>query len=93
MKGTIAGGKVTVPKWLHKVIVVLPEASGDDVSRVTASSRVIAVSMPNDPGIRNVDWKTYRVSVDQVEFYTGDDYLSSVPEAVQSALESQVDTL
>ena len=93
VKGTIAGGKVTVPKWLHKVIVVLPEASGNDVARVTTGARVIAVSMPNDPGIRFVDWKTYRVSVDQVEFYTGDDYLSNVPASVQSVVESRVDSL
>jgi endonuclease G, mitochondrial len=87
---TVAGGKVAVPSQVWKVIIVLPSGT-DDVARVTTSTRTIAVLMPNTQGIRTVDWKTYRVSVDQIETLTGYDFLSAVPAAVQSVIESRVD--
>ena len=87
---TIAGGKVTVPSQTWKVVIVLPVGT-DDVSRVTTSTRTIAVIMPNSQGIRTVDWKTYRVSVDQVEALTGFDFFSSVPVGTQATIEAVVD--
>lgn len=88
---TVAGGHVTVPNVTWKVIVVLPQAGGDDVSRVTTSTRTIAIIMPNTQGIRNNDWRQYRVSVDQVEALTGFDFFSNVPTNIQAVIEAQVD--
>ena len=69
IQATIAGGQVAVPSQTWKVIIVL--ASGtNDASRVTGSTRAIAVIMPNSGSI-NSDWRTYRVSVDSVEALTG----------------------
>ena len=87
---TIAGGKVTVPSQTWKVVVVIP-VGNDDVNRVTNTTRTIAVIMPNTQGIRNNDWKTYRVSVDQVEALTGFDFFSNVNPSTQAAIESVVD--
>jgi endonuclease G len=88
---TVASGHVTVPNVTWKVIMVLPAASGNDVSRVNNSTRVIAIIMPNTQGIRNNTWQQYRVSVDQVEALTGFDFFSNVPVAVQNVIEAQVD--
>lgn len=88
---TVAGGHVNVPSQTWKVIIVLPAASGNDVSRVTTSTRTIAVIMPNVQGIRSNDWKIYRVSVDQVESLTGYDFFSNVPASTQSVIEARVD--
>ncbi|MDT7808442.1 MAG: endonuclease mitochondrial [Acidobacteriota bacterium] len=87
---TVASGHVTVPSQTWKVILVLPVGT-NDVSRVTASTRTIAVIMPNSQGIRNTDWKTFRVSVDQVEALTGFDFFSNVPTGIQASIESTVD--
>ena len=38
---------------------------------------VLAVNMPNQAGIRNVDWHTYLVSVDAIEALAGYDLLRS----------------
>jgi DNA/RNA endonuclease G (NUC1) len=86
---TIAGGKVTVPSKVWKVILVLP-AGTNDVSRVTTSTRCIAVVMNNDNGPFN-NWGTYRVSVDAVEALTGFDFYSNVSTSIQSVIESKVD--
>ena len=87
---TIANGHVAVPSQVWKVAIVLPSGTGD-VSRVTTATRTIAVIMPNTQGIRTADWKTYRVSVDQVEALTGYDFFSNVPTSIQSVIESTVD--
>jgi endonuclease G len=88
---TVANGHVGVPSQTWKIILVLPSASGNDVTRVTTSTRVIAILMPNTQGIRANDWKIYRVSVDQVESLTGYDFLSNVPVSIQSVIEASVD--
>lgn len=88
---TINNGNITVPNRTWKVIVVLPQGS-NDVSRVTTSTRVIAVDMPNTQGIRSVNWGTYRVKVDQIEAATGLNLLDVVPAAIQNTIENIVDT-
>ncbi|MDQ1524343.1 MAG: endonuclease mitochondrial, partial [Pyrinomonadaceae bacterium] len=86
---TIAGGKVTVPNSTWKVAIVLPVGT-NDVSRVTAATRTIAVIVPNRNDV-STDWRTYRVSVDQVEALTGFDFFSNVEDSVENAIESGVD--
>lgn len=88
---TIAGGKVTVPSNVWKVAVIIPVGDGD-VNRITATTRVIAVNTPNINSI-NTDWKTYRVSVRDIEKATGYNLLSALPQAVQDAIETTVDKL
>lgn len=87
-KTTIDGGRVTVPRRCWKVIVVLPEGSSD-ASRVTTSTRVIAIDTPNDNSI--FSWGSYRTTVDAIESATGYNILSSVSSTVQSTIESRVD--
>ncbi|QNH62653.1 DNA/RNA non-specific endonuclease [Hymenobacter sediminicola] len=87
---TVASGKITVPARCWKVVVVLPNGSGD-ASRVTSSTRIIAINTPNDNSL-NTSWGTYRTSVDAIEQATGYNLLSAVSTTVQSAIESRVDT-
>jgi endonuclease G len=85
----IANGHVAVPAQTWKVIIVLPVGT-NDVSRVTTSTRTIAVVIPNS-GTINSDWRTYRVSVDQVEAITSFDFFSNVPSGIQAVIEGVVD--
>lgn len=87
---TIDNGRVTVPKNIWKVIVVLPEG-GDDINRISTSTRVIAVNTPNVNSIDS-DWGAYRTSVDAIEQATGYDLLSALPDQIESSIESKVDT-
>lgn len=90
----ITGGSITVPSETWKVIMVLDAAGGNDVARVTTSTRLIAVRMPNTqvfgppPG---PPWTNYRVSVDEIETLTGFDFFSNVPVAIQAVIEAVVD--
>ena len=86
---TLDGGRITVPKSCWKVMVVLPVGTGD-ASRVTTSTRIIAVDMPNDNSIGTA-WGSYRTSVNAIEAATGYDILSAVSASVQSVIEAKVD--
>jgi endonuclease G len=86
---TIDAGRVTVPNRVWKVVVVLPEGSSDP-SRVTSSTRVIAIDTPNDNSL-NTDWGVYRTTVDAIEQATGYNILSNVSSSVQSIVEARVD--
>jgi endonuclease G len=87
---TIDSGRITVPSNCWKVVVVLPVGTAD-VSRITSSTRVIAINTPNSNSV-STSWGSYRTTVDAIENATGYNLLSAVPNAVQSAIESKVDT-
>jgi endonuclease G len=88
-KATIAGGKISVPSRLYKIIVVTDPGTGAE--GVTTSTRVIAIDTPNDNGNKLADWGTYRTTVDAIESETGYNFLSNVDSEVQSVVESRVD--
>jgi endonuclease G len=86
---TIDQGRITVPARCWKVIVVLPVGT-NDVSRVTATTRIIAIDSPNAQGV-TTNWGVFRTSVDAIEAATGLDLLSALPSAVQQVVEAQTD--
>lgn len=83
-------GRIAVPASTWKVIVVLSNGN-DDLNRVDATTRVIAISIPNSNIGIKPEWRNYRVSVDAIESQTGYNILSSLPESIQSLIESKVD--
>lgn len=84
------GRIITVPNRLWKVIVILPIGS-NDVSRVSTSTRVIAIDTPNTYNSTNLSWGNYRTSVDAIETATGLNLLSNIPTSIQNTLEAAVD--
>lgn len=87
---TVDGGRVTVPNRVWKVVVILTDGS-NDISRVTGSTRVIAVDTPNENTV-GTDWGIYRTTVDAIEAATGYDVLSALPNDVEAVVEAKVDT-
>lgn len=86
----LADGKITVPRNLWKVMLVLDK--GDrDLERIDKNTRVIAVNMPNKDSIGDENWADYRVSVDEIEKATGYDLFSKVSKSLQNILEAKVD--
>lgn len=87
----LAGGEVTVPKNIWKVIVVLSKGE-NDLQRVDQNTRVIAVNTENKNTAAAKPWGQYRVSVDEIEAASNVDLLSNLPGWLQDILESKVDT-
>lgn len=90
----IANGNVAVPAWTWKAVLILPKYDGNDVERVDAGTRTLAVIMPNAQGIRTSDpndWRAYVSTIDAVESLSGYDLFSNVPQAVQNSIEAGTD--
>ncbi|MEO6830783.1 MAG: DNA/RNA non-specific endonuclease [Chitinophagaceae bacterium] len=88
---TIGNGKVLVPSHFWKIIVVLPNGN-DDIHRINAKTRVIAVDMPNTQTVKEKEWFAYRTSVADIEAKTGNNFFSKLPKAIAAALKSKVDS-
>ena len=88
---TLDQGRVSVPAHIWKVVVFLPEGS-NDLQRIAAGQgRVVAIDTPNDNSI-SPDWIKYLTSVDKIEAASGLDILSALPTAVQTQLQSKIDS-
>ncbi|MFT3910198.1 MAG: DNA/RNA non-specific endonuclease [Ferruginibacter sp.] len=89
----IDNGRISVPQYNWKVVVVLPNGN-NDFSRIDNNTRVISVIMPNDNSIGiTTNWKGFRVSVHDIEQATGLNLLSNLPASVQQAIKDHVDNL
>jgi endonuclease G, mitochondrial len=89
-QGTIAGGKVVVPQYTWKVVLILPNGN-NDLLRVTRSTRAFGIVVPNFLPISSTAWRSYRVSVDTVEYLTGHNFFSEIPAITQELIERKRD--
>lgn len=91
--GRIARGRVNVPQFCWKILLILPNGS-NDLQRIDANTRVIAVLMPNrdTPEIAAGHWSQYLTNVARIEQLTGYKFFSALPANIQSALKQKTDT-
>ncbi|WP_207422962.1 DNA/RNA non-specific endonuclease [Desertivirga brevis] len=87
---TIANGSVTVPSNVWKIAVVIPNGS-NDAGRINSSTRVIAINTPNTNSI-NQDWKSYIVTVQELETATGYQFFTNLPVDIRATLKSKRDS-
>ena len=88
-KGTVKNeGIITIPANVWKVAVLVPRDQGLNDARDYRNVEVIAAIMPNEPGIRTVDWQTYRTTVNAVEKLSGYDVLALLKDGVESVIET-----
>lgn len=80
-------GKLTAPTNCWKVIVVLPHGS----IPIDEKTRIIAVDIPNENGIKKIYWQNFRVPVREIEQKTGFDLFSTLPRDLQDKLELRID--
>jgi DNA/RNA endonuclease G (NUC1) len=88
-KGTVKDeGIITIPahNWKAAVIVDRDVRLADITS--LAQMQVVAVAMPNDPGVRNAPWQQFAVTVDSVEALSGYDLLALLRDDLEIAVES-----
>lgn len=89
--GTIAQGRVVVPQYTWKVVLILPNGS-NDLSRVNRNTRAFGIVVPNFPPVNiNAPWRNFRVTVDAVEILTGYNFFNAVPINTQGIIERRRD--
>lgn len=89
--GTIAGGRIVVPQYTWKVVLILPNGS-NDLERINRQTRVIGLVVPNFLPLNiNAPWRQFRTTVDAVEGMTGHNFFSNVPKNTQELIERKRD--
>jgi DNA/RNA endonuclease G (NUC1) len=88
-KGTVKGeGKITIPEYTWKIALIVPRGHGVADVRDYRDVQVIAVIMPNIPGIKNADWHQYVTTISAIEQLTGYTFLSALSPRDRRALET-----
>lgn len=89
--GTIANGRVVVPAYTWKVVVILPNGT-NDYARINRSTRAFGIIVPNFPPVNiNAPWRDFRVPINTVENLTGYDFLSLVGRNTAEIIERRRD--
>jgi DNA/RNA endonuclease G (NUC1) len=83
--------KVAIPGYTWKIIVVVPPGSGSAISRITSSTRVISVKMPNIAGIRSVNWTNYNTTPNQIQADTGYTFFTALNSTLAATLRAKND--
>lgn len=89
--GTRGGAKIAVPDFAWKIVVVLPDRSGNDLTRITARTRVIAVRMPNVSTISKRPWRDFVTTPKAIEAATGLHFFGALPPTIADALRKKKD--
>ncbi len=79
--------KIAIPDSCFKIIVIMEEGQG--INDVTKDTPVIAVMMPNEDGITDLNWRDYLTTVNAVENSTKYNFLNNVPEEIQNKIETK----
>ena len=82
--------KVVVPAICWKVVLVVDDTPGDDVKKVNARTRLIAIIMNNDQA-HTKEWASFRRPVKDVERLTGYKFFTNVPAQIIEPLKEQAD--
>lgn len=83
-------GKAAIPGYTWKIAVDVPGGSGTALSRITTSTPVIAVRMPNISGIRSVSWSNYLTSVNAIQADTGYTFFTSLSPSIATVLRAKI---
>lgn len=88
---TASAGQIPIASNVWKIIVAVPLGAGPTLSRITNSTRVIAVNIPNIQGVRTDPWQNYLTSVHQLQTNTGFSFFTALNSNVAAVLRAKVD--
>lgn len=94
-KGSIGTNSVLVPSYTWKVAVVAPAGTGSAVTRINnnpAGTRVIALRVPNNAGIRTTPWTTYITTAGSLQTSTGLSFFTNLSASARTTLLADKDT-
>ncbi|MBA3656364.1 MAG: PKD domain-containing protein [Gemmatimonadaceae bacterium] len=88
--GTIKNeGKIQIPASTWKIAVIMSRGQGLANVHSASDMQLIAVNMPNRPGVRNDDWHIYETTVNAIEQLTGYNFLSLLPDNIEAVVEGR----
>ncbi|HEU6448931.1 MAG TPA: DNA/RNA non-specific endonuclease, partial [Verrucomicrobiae bacterium] len=88
---TIPSGKAYIPSNVWKIAVFVPAGTNSVLSRISATNRVIAISVPNVTNGLSSTWQTYVTSPQKIEQDTGLRFFTALTPDVASVFRAEVD--
>ena len=88
---TIPSGLAYIPSNTWKVVVCVPLGSGTALSRISATNRVIAISVPNVTNGLSTVWQNYVCTPQKIEGDTGFTFFTALPPAIASDFRTRTD--
>jgi DNA/RNA endonuclease G (NUC1) len=86
----VNGSGPYIAGYTWKIAVVIPPGTGAATNRITTSTRVIALRIPNTDDATN-KWPYYVTSATQIEVDTNLKFFSALPDPIASVLRNKVD--
>ena len=93
-KGTIGANGVTVPSYNWKIAVLVPAGSGSPITKINANpsgTRVIALRVPNNAGIRSTPWTNYITTAASLQSSTGLSFFTALNSTARTTLLNDLD--
>jgi endonuclease G len=93
-KGTIGTNAVTVPSYNWKIAILVPAGSGSPVTKINANpsgTRVIALRVPNNAGIRSTPWTNYLTTASSLQDSTGLSFFTALNSTARTTLLNDLD--
>ena len=85
-----ADGQLTVPRFLWRVMIVLPEGN-NDLKRLGEDTRAIALWVENKNSSDKKPWHEYITTINEIEVATGYDLLSEASDGRQAIIQIKRD--
>ena len=84
-------GPVFIPNYTWKIAVIVPSGAGTALSRITNSTRVITINVPNIDGIRSTPWTNFLTSANVIQANTGYTFFTALSSNLAEILRAKVD--
>lgn len=88
---TIPSGIACIASNTWKIVVIVPLGGGTALSRLTATNRVISLSIPNVTNGLSSAWQNYVTSARQIELDTGFTFFTATPDLIASVYRAKID--
>jgi uncharacterized repeat protein (TIGR01451 family) len=82
---------VTIPGYTWKIVVVVPGGAGTATNRISPTTQVVALRIPNTDAVGHDAWQNYRTNVAAIENDTGFTFFTALPPNLATVLRNKVD--
>ena len=84
-------GHVSIPGYTWKIVVVVPGGTGTATNRITPTTQVIALRIPNTDAVGSDPWQNYVTNTLAIEYDTGFTFFNALPPNLATVLRHKID--
>jgi uncharacterized repeat protein (TIGR01451 family) len=82
---------VYIPGYTWKIVVVVPGGAGTATNRITPTTQVVALRLPNTDAVGYDSWQNYRTNVVAIEADTGFTFFTALAPNLATVLRNKID--